>query len=57
MGRRLSNVKPARRQFVVRRVRGSGDLWITELVLAYDGTPYDTVSIREFRATHIVLET
>ena len=36
---------PAQREFVVRRVRGSGDLWITELVFTYDGKPYDTVSI------------
>ena len=48
---------PAQREFVVRRVRGSGDLWITELVITYDGKPYDTVSIMEFRAAHVVLET
>jgi hypothetical protein len=38
-------------------VRGSGDLWITELVITYDGKPYDTVSIMEFRAGHVVHET
>jgi len=27
---------PARREFLVRRVRGV-DLWITELVITYDG--------------------
>jgi ketosteroid isomerase-like protein len=48
---------PARRDFVVRRVRGSGDLWITELVISYNGKPYDTVSIMEFRAAEVVLET
>jgi ketosteroid isomerase-like protein len=48
---------PARREFVVRRVRGSGDLWISELVITYDGKPYDTVSIMEFRAGHVVRET
>ncbi|HLW00359.1 MAG TPA: nuclear transport factor 2 family protein [Ktedonobacterales bacterium] len=48
---------PARREFVVRRVRGCGDLWITELVITYDGKPYDTVSIMEFRAHHVVRET
>ena len=48
---------PARREFVVQRVRGSGDLWITELVITYDGKPYDTVSIMEFRAAHVVFET
>ena len=48
---------PARREFVVRGVRGSGDLWITELVITYDGKPYDTVSIMEFRAGEVALET
>ena len=48
---------PARREFVVRHVRGSGDLWITELVITYDGKPYVTVSIMEFRAAQVVLET
>ena len=48
---------PARREFVVRRVQGSGDLWITELVITYDGKPYDTVSIMEFRGDHLVRET
>ena len=48
---------PARREFAVRRVRGGGDLWITELVITYDGKPYDTVSIMEFRAADVVFET
>ena len=48
---------PARREFVVRCVRGSGDLWISELVITYDGKPYHTVSIMEFRSDHVVRET
>jgi ketosteroid isomerase-like protein len=48
---------PAQREFMVRRVRGGGDLWITELVITYDGKPYDTVSIMEFRAGYVVHET
>ena len=49
---------PARREFVVRRVRGSGDQWITELVITtYDGKQYDTVSIMELRAAHVGRET
>ena len=48
---------PARREFIVRSVRGSGNLWITELVITYDGKPYDTVSIMEFRGDHVALET
>jgi hypothetical protein len=38
-------------------VRGSGELWISELVITYDGKPYDTVSIMEFRAACVVRET
>ena len=48
---------PAHREFVVRRVRGSGDLWITELIISYDGTPFVTVSVMEFRAAQVVRET
>lgn len=48
---------PARREFVVRHVRGSGKFWITELIITYDGKPYVTVSIMEFRAAQVVLET
>ena len=48
---------PAQREFVVRRVRGSGDLWISEVVISYDGKPYDTVSVMAFRADHVALET
>ena len=48
---------PALREFVVRSVRGSGELWITELVISYDGKPYDTVSIMEFHAADVVRET
>ena len=40
-----------------RAGRRSGDLWITELVITSDGKPYDTVSIMEFRAGHVVHET
>ena len=38
-------------------MRGSGDLWISEVVITYDGKPYDTVSIMAFHADHVVLET
>ncbi len=48
---------PARREFGVRQVRGSGELWITELVITYDGRPYLTVSIMEFSGAQVVLET
>src|SRR5579864_4515448 len=38
-------VQPSKKRFLVRRILGNGDLWITELVLTYDGLPSYTVSI------------
>src|ERR1700727_3876978 len=40
--------QPNSKRFTVRRVLGSGDLWVTEFVLTYDGQPSYTVSIMEF---------
>ncbi|MBV8699194.1 nuclear transport factor 2 family protein [Bradyrhizobium sp.] len=41
-------VQPNRKHFKVRRILGSGDLWVTEFVLTYDGAPSHAVSIMEF---------
>ncbi|HEX4182991.1 MAG TPA: hypothetical protein VHY34_07020 [Caulobacteraceae bacterium] len=35
-------------RFTVRRIIGSGDLWVTECVLTYDGRSSYAVSIMEF---------
>jgi hypothetical protein len=43
--------------FVVRRIVGEGDLWVTEYVITYDGRPFNTVSIMEFQAGKVVRET
>ncbi len=43
--------------FVVRRIVGEGDLWVTEYVITYEGRRVDTVSIMEFRAGKVVRET
>jgi ketosteroid isomerase-like protein len=48
---------PARRRFEVKRVLGSGDLWITECVIFYDERPIPTVSIMEFRDGKVARET
>jgi ketosteroid isomerase-like protein len=32
--------QPNMKRFTVRRVLGGGDLWISELVLTYDGQPF-----------------
>jgi hypothetical protein len=42
-------VQPNKKRFTVRRIVGSGDLWVTEFILSYDGKPSYTVSIMEFR--------
>jgi SnoaL-like protein len=50
-------VQPNRKQFAVRRIVGSGDLWVTEFVLSYDGMPSYAVSIMEFRDGLVASET
>jgi hypothetical protein len=49
--------QPSKKRFAVRRIMGGGDLWITELVLTYDGKPSYTVSIMEFSDNKVARET
>ena len=49
--------QPNKKRFTVRRIIGSGDLWVTEFVLTYDGLPSYTVSIMEFRDGKVAHET
>ncbi|OBB89137.1 hypothetical protein A5760_23145 [Mycobacterium colombiense] len=49
--------QPNTKRFTVRRMLGGGDLWISELVLTYDGQPYCVVSIMEFQDGGVVRET
>jgi hypothetical protein len=49
--------QPNQKRFTVRRIIGSGNLWVTELVLTYDGKPSHTVSIMEFRGDKVARET
>src|SRR5271170_2877744 len=49
--------QPSKKRFAVRRIIGGGDLWITELLLTYDGKPSCTVSIMEFRDDKVARET
>ena len=48
--------QPNLKRFTVRRILGSGDLWVSELVMTYDGQPSYVVSIMEFEAGHVVRE-
>src|SRR6267378_6048359 len=50
-------VQPNKKRFTVRRIIGSGDLWVTEFILAYDGIPSYAVSIMEFREGLVANET
>ena len=49
--------QPSNKRFSVRRIIGGGDLWVTELILSYDGKPSYTVSIMEFRGVKVARET
>ena len=49
--------QPNRKRFTVRRILGAADLWVTELVLTYDGSPSYTVSIMEFTDGKVTRET
>jgi hypothetical protein len=49
--------QPSTKRFTVRRVLGGGDLWISELVLTYDGEPFYVVSVMEFEGGEVVHET
>jgi hypothetical protein len=50
-------VQPNKKRFTVQRMIGSSDLWVTQFVLSYDGTPSYTVSIMEFREGLVTHET
>jgi hypothetical protein len=49
--------QPSEKRFTVRRIIGSGNLWVTEFILTYDRKPSYTVSIMEFRDDKVRRET
>ncbi len=49
--------QPSKKRFTVQRIIGSGDLWVTEYILTYDGKPSYTVSIMEFINDKVAHET
>jgi ketosteroid isomerase-like protein len=49
--------QPNLKRFTLRRMLGGGDLWISELVLTYDGQPSYVVSIMEFEDGKVIRET
>jgi ketosteroid isomerase-like protein len=50
-------VQPNFKRFTVRRITGSGDLWVSEFILSYDGQPSHSVSIMEFQNGKVARET
>lgn len=50
-------VQPNAKQFTVRRIVGRQDLWVTEIVITYDGRPSYVVSVMEFEDGKVVRET
>jgi SnoaL-like domain len=54
-GQRAS--QPSKKRFTIRRIVGSGDLWVTEFILTYDNKPSYTVSIMEFTGNKVARET
>jgi ketosteroid isomerase-like protein len=48
---------PAKRHFTVLRIRGAGDLWVSECVITYDGAPSYSVSLMEFTDDLVTHET
>jgi hypothetical protein len=51
------SIQPSKKSFSIRRIVGSGDLWVTEFILSYDNKPSYTVSIMEFTGVQVVHET
>src|SRR5271169_5741012 len=49
--------QPNSKRFTVCRIVGSGDLWVTEFILAYDGQPSYSVSIMELLDGKVTRET
>ncbi|ORV53797.1 hypothetical protein AWC02_01540 [Mycolicibacter engbaekii] len=49
--------QPNAKRFTVRRILGGGELWISELVLTYDGKPSYVVSLMEVVDGQVARET
>jgi len=49
--------QPNKKRFSIRRIIGSGELWVTEFILTYDAKPSYTVSVMEFKGDKVARET
>jgi hypothetical protein len=48
---------PAERHFSVQRITGTGNLWVSECIISYDGVSTFSVSVMEFADGRIAHET
>jgi hypothetical protein len=48
---------PAERHFTILRIRGGGDLWVSECAITYDGVPTYAVSVMELTGDLVTHET
>jgi hypothetical protein len=55
--RAMRDAYPTSLTLTTQRIRGSGDLWVAENIITYDGKPMHTVNIMEFRDGKVVRET
>ena len=53
----LRDLYPAKLTFDLKRISGSGELWVTEYVIEYDGKPVHTISIMDFNGDKVAHET
>jgi len=49
--------QPNAKRFKVRRIVGTGDLWVTECIITYDRIPSFSVSVMEFLDGRVARET
>jgi SnoaL-like domain len=49
--------QPNMKRFTIRRLLGSGSLWVSEIVMSYDDQRIYAVSIMEFEEEKVVRET
>ena len=49
--------QPNKKRFIVQRIVGTANLWVTEFILSYDGQPSYSVGIMEFENGKVTHET
>ncbi|GIL39709.1 nuclear transport factor 2 family protein [Roseiterribacter gracilis] len=49
--------QPSKKRFTLRRILGSGEMWVSELLFTYDAQPVHVVSIMEFAGGKVARET